>query len=81
MLLLFIFILFIHKQEWLECLSKIRCNKNEKKFCVLFLNVSWPFQANWGLRGHQAVISQYIKVLGHFVGMNSFQILWHNGSL
>jgi hypothetical protein len=24
------FILFAHKQEWLECLSKIRCNKNEK---------------------------------------------------
>jgi hypothetical protein len=23
-------ILFLHRQEWLECLSKIRCNNNEK---------------------------------------------------
>jgi hypothetical protein len=44
----FIFILFffLHKQEWLECLSKIRCNKNEKIFMGAFLNVSRPFQAN-----------------------------------
>ncbi len=37
---------FLHKQEWLECLSKIRCNENDKKITCAFLNVSRPFQAN-----------------------------------
>jgi hypothetical protein len=46
------FILFLDKQEWVECLTKIRCKiKMRKIFICVFLNVSGPFLANWGWRG------------------------------
>ncbi len=39
--------LILHKKEWLECLSKIRCNKNEKNIVI-----AGPFkQTMLGLKG------------------------------
>jgi hypothetical protein len=66
MWLIFIyFILFLHKQQWLECLSKIRCLKNEKKIflCVHFSMLAGPFKQTRFGGGHQAAISHYDRNL------------------
>jgi hypothetical protein len=44
-MLLNYFILFLHKKEWLELLSKMRCSKIEKnKHQFAFHNISRPFK-------------------------------------
>ncbi len=54
----FDFISFLHKREWLECLSKIRCNKNEKKYlCVHFSMLAGPFKQTRVGGGHQGTVS------------------------
>jgi hypothetical protein len=45
MLWIIIIFLFLRQQEWLECLSKIKCNKNEKKYLfVHFSMLAGPFK-------------------------------------
>jgi len=45
----FQFIASLHKQAWCECLSAMRCNKNEKKILCQFFDVSTALLSkNWG---------------------------------
>jgi hypothetical protein len=59
------FILFLHKQKWVECLSKIICNKSEKIFLDHFSMLAGPFQQTraGGGPGQQTVVSHCNKVL------------------
>jgi hypothetical protein len=50
-------LLFSHKQEQLECLSKIRCNKTKKNICVNFLMLAGPFKQTGSAVGRQAAVS------------------------
>ncbi len=45
------FILFLHKQEWLECLSKIRCNKNKKNIYVCIYQCQQALSSKLRLTG------------------------------
>ncbi len=54
------FILFLHRQEWPECVSKIIWNKNEKKYlCAHFSMLTGPFKQIRVERGHQAMVSHW----------------------
>jgi hypothetical protein len=63
---LFDFIWFLRNQEWLECLSKIRCNKNEKNIYECISQCQQALSSKLGLEGGFKLLS-LITILQNFL--------------